>query len=298
MAVTDHDGHVDERYDYGDFGLPLDPATLSPLVGTNPGIGNPLLFQGRRHDGETGWYVCRRRYLDPSSGRFVSRDLGGAWADPLARGNPYAFAGSNGLRYTDPLGLEAFDPKADYSAKQILEFLQSQDPTVREAATQYAIHKAWRVGRVGNLKTCRPQDDPWELHHFSPFRDDLQKILAKKLDTLELRRRLERVIERLDHMVIFDFAVPLLLSSDDGDRAQGRNGLSFWLQGFNVGERNRMVERLVSAVRRLAFAKIAGLVGAAASQSPVESARAAAEIRGIRERLDSALRHLRNERTD
>lgn len=61
-AVSDASGVAVERHDYADYGQPLDPVTLVPLISSS--ISNPLLFTGRRYDPETSLYDYRTRYLD------------------------------------------------------------------------------------------------------------------------------------------------------------------------------------------------------------------------------------------
>jgi hypothetical protein len=83
LALTDSTGHVLERYDYDDYGLPAflssdgvvlidgggQPVSASPQ-------GNPFLFHGMFWDGETRLYVeCQpgdedpASYFDPQTGR-------------------------------------------------------------------------------------------------------------------------------------------------------------------------------------------------------------------------------------
>jgi len=111
MAVTDPAGNVVERYEYGDYGLPLDPNSLVPVAGQPSVIGNPYRFSGRRYDHETGLYYYRTRYLDPAAGRFTSRDMMGLWGDAHNLGNAYSYTGSNPFSFVDPYGLakETFD---------------------------------------------------------------------------------------------------------------------------------------------------------------------------------------------
>ncbi len=65
MAVTDSSGNAVERYEYDDYGRPVDPTTLVPIIGSPSVIGNPYFFTGRNYDAETGLYYYRTRYLDP-----------------------------------------------------------------------------------------------------------------------------------------------------------------------------------------------------------------------------------------
>jgi RHS repeat-associated protein len=101
--VTDSSGNVVEQYRYADYGLPtfLNGAG-TPLAGTQ--IGNSTLFNGRRYDLETGLYYYRTRYLDPSAGRFTTRDTIGIWGDPGNLGNGYTYVGNSPMDDTDPDG--------------------------------------------------------------------------------------------------------------------------------------------------------------------------------------------------
>ncbi len=112
MALTDAAGAVVERYEYADYGQPVNPD--DPTVAVEPpgdpsGVGNPYLFTGRRLDTETGWYYYRTRYLDPVAGRFTTRDTIGVWGDLGNHGNGFTLAGSNPESRSDPYGLSQTD---------------------------------------------------------------------------------------------------------------------------------------------------------------------------------------------
>jgi RHS repeat-associated protein len=110
-AISDATDAVAERYDYADYGQPLDPVSLAPVVGDPaPASGNRHFFTGRRLDVETGWHHYRTRYLDPRGGRFTTRDTLGPWSDPGAHGNLYAYVGNRPAHSTDPLGEFEIDP--------------------------------------------------------------------------------------------------------------------------------------------------------------------------------------------
>ncbi len=104
MALTDSNGFVVERYEYQDYGQPevFDAAGVSIPTSL---VENPYLFTGRRYDDATGLYYNRNRYHDPISGRFISRDPLGAWADSLNNGNAYTYGGNNPWTHSDPFGL-------------------------------------------------------------------------------------------------------------------------------------------------------------------------------------------------
>ena len=84
MAMTDAGGTVQERYEYGDYGQPVDLDTLEPAGPS--GIDNPYRFKGLRYDAETEFYRLDGSsrgpaYLDPTAGRYTSRS-------PSAPGRP------------------------------------------------------------------------------------------------------------------------------------------------------------------------------------------------------------------
>jgi RHS repeat-associated protein len=103
-VVTDFSTNIVESYDYADYGQPsfFDGNGFSI---TNSVVGNPYLFTGRRFDPETRWYYSRLRYLDPTAGRFVTRDPTGLWADCINTGNGLTYVGNNPASRIDPLGL-------------------------------------------------------------------------------------------------------------------------------------------------------------------------------------------------
>jgi len=104
MAVTSAAGNAVERYEYDDYGWPVDPTTLLPISGSPSAIGNPYHFNGRRYDPETGLYYYRTRYLDPQAGRFTTRDTIGIWGDPTNLGNGCSFVCNKPTARIDPFG--------------------------------------------------------------------------------------------------------------------------------------------------------------------------------------------------
>lgn len=105
VGVSDASGNVLERYEYGDYGEPsFMSATGMPQDASS--CGNSILFTSRRFDAETGRYFCRFRYLEPSSGQFVGRDVLGLWGDGHSLGNPHSYAGVNPSSALDPFGMK------------------------------------------------------------------------------------------------------------------------------------------------------------------------------------------------
>jgi RHS repeat-associated protein len=103
IALVDDAGLVVERYRCLDYGFPtVFDANGSPLASS--AIGNPYVYTGRRYDGESGYYDYRTRYLDPSLGRFLSRDRLGTWEDVHGLGNARTYTGNNPSSARDPMG--------------------------------------------------------------------------------------------------------------------------------------------------------------------------------------------------
>ena len=70
------------------------------VVSKTGSIGTPIQFQGAYADRETGFLYLQNRYLDPSTGVFLT-------VDPLVAmtGQAYEYAGDNPVNNTDPTGL-------------------------------------------------------------------------------------------------------------------------------------------------------------------------------------------------
>jgi RHS repeat-associated protein len=100
-------GQVVERYRYGDYGL---PSFFSASGSTDLGYsatGMTLLFTGREWDAETRLYQYRTRYMEPTWGRFTTRDTIGTWGDLGSTGNSYAFGRSSPTQFVDPFGTKS-----------------------------------------------------------------------------------------------------------------------------------------------------------------------------------------------
>lgn len=114
VALSDENGQVFERYEYGDYGAPMDES-MAQLTSTYPAV--PFLFNGRFYDfeihqdddGESGWYQYRTREMDPGTGRFTIRDGLGAWGDAANFGSALAFVASAPAARIDPYGLIPMD---------------------------------------------------------------------------------------------------------------------------------------------------------------------------------------------
>jgi len=175
MKVTAANGSVAESYEYEDYGRP----TIFNASGNSiaqSAIGNPLLFTGRRWDDETKFYYYRTRYLDSRAGRFISRDVIGAWGDLSNFGNGYAYVGNNSINLTDAMGLQATqernpsdrpywpsdrpwweEPSEDEmkeAIKKALEDFAEKHPELKPLKEKYYDKWKDRYDKVNKVKDC------------------------------------------------------------------------------------------------------------------------------------------------
>ncbi len=141
MKLTNVFGNVAERYDYEDYGQPLNPNTWAPLSGGSS-IGNPYLFSGRRFDAESGWFYFRHRYLDPQAGRFTTRDPLGIWEDAVNLGNGYTYVGNNPWSRRDRSGLKTEETPEERKERLINE----------EKARQEEIEQLLKEGKISEAE--------------------------------------------------------------------------------------------------------------------------------------------------
>jgi RHS repeat-associated protein len=98
-ALTDINGLLTDAYAYEAFG-----EIIKQLGNTQ----NSYLFAGEQRDPNLGLDYLRARYLDVSTGRFVSRDsFSGFYKEPLTL-HKYLYANANPSNLTDPSGLFSF----------------------------------------------------------------------------------------------------------------------------------------------------------------------------------------------
>jgi RHS repeat-associated protein len=92
-SLSNSTGSLANTYSYDSFGR------LTASTGT---VTNPLWYTGREFDSGTGLYFYRARYLDSTTGRFLSEDPLGFWAAD----NFYPYVHNSPATYLDPLGWE------------------------------------------------------------------------------------------------------------------------------------------------------------------------------------------------
>jgi RHS repeat-associated protein len=125
--LTDETGAVTDTYTFDAFG------NLTSRTGSDP---NPYLFAGEPAGANLDLYYNRARWLDPSTGRFLSMDPFAGDVEQPATLHRYAYAFDNPVNFTDPsgeMGLVSVSVSINFSAN------------VRSANATYALSVLHRV---------------------------------------------------------------------------------------------------------------------------------------------------------
>ena len=94
-ALANENGKITDTYTYDAFGN---------LISSTGSTANSYRYCGEQFDSTTGLYYLRARYMDTSTGRFISQDTyAGSTADPISL-HKYIYANSNPVMYSDPSG--------------------------------------------------------------------------------------------------------------------------------------------------------------------------------------------------
>ncbi len=93
--LTNEAGRITDRYAYDACGN---------LLKKEGDTENDFLYTGEQYNANTGLYYLRARYMDPSTGTFISMDsYQGSLYDPVSL-HKYLYANANPVMYTDPSG--------------------------------------------------------------------------------------------------------------------------------------------------------------------------------------------------
>ncbi len=94
-VLTDMSGAVTDTYTYDAWGN---------LISSTGDTENSYLYCGEQLDSTTGLYYLRARYMNPSTGTFISMDTyQGSLFDPVSL-HKYLYANANPVMNTDPTG--------------------------------------------------------------------------------------------------------------------------------------------------------------------------------------------------
>ncbi len=112
-------------------------------IHTQTGTSMPFDYTGNRRDAESGLLYLRARLYDPATGRFLSPDPARDCPSTPLTAHAYLYGLANPARYTDPLGLSAWDGPApstmpgDYPGAQPYQGIGK--PPVPDVDTQPAL---------------------------------------------------------------------------------------------------------------------------------------------------------------
>ena len=77
---------------------------LGNLLSRTGDTKNDYLYSGEQFDANTGFYYLRARYMNPSTGTFISMDsYAGSVFDPMSL-HKYQYAHANPVMNSDPTG--------------------------------------------------------------------------------------------------------------------------------------------------------------------------------------------------
>jgi len=106
VGLANESGVVTDTYSYDAFGN---------LLKSKGNTKNCYRYCGEQLDETTGLYYLRARYMDTSTGRFISQDSYAGSISDLTSLHKYLYANANPVMYSDPSG---------YSAEDDLDFYQ------------------------------------------------------------------------------------------------------------------------------------------------------------------------------
>ena len=113
--LADSNGSLTDSYTYDAYGTLLEKEGITE---------NDFLYAGEQYNAGTGLYYLRARYMDPSTGTFISMDsYQGSIYDPVSL-HKYLYANANPVMYTEPSGYMAEQAVA-LGGRSILEAGQS-----------------------------------------------------------------------------------------------------------------------------------------------------------------------------
>ena len=127
VGLANESGVVTDTYAYDAFGN---------LISSTGSTENYYRYCGEQFDETTGLYYLRARYMDTSTGRFISQDsYQGSISDPVSL-HKYLYANANPVMYTDPSG---------YFTLEDVE-IGTAGETILNVAYQMANQSAMRIG--------------------------------------------------------------------------------------------------------------------------------------------------------
>jgi RHS repeat-associated protein len=106
--LTDATGVVTDTYDYDAWG------NVVNTTGTTP---NLYLYRGEQYDPDLGLYYLRARYVNPLTGRFLTRDPAQGTVQIPQTLHKYLYVAANPVRFIDPTGQGAVIENTEQNVK-------------------------------------------------------------------------------------------------------------------------------------------------------------------------------------
>ncbi len=138
-ALINEEGRISDKYRYNAYG---------ELVERSGETENHYLYTGEYYDGTSNLYYLRARYINPSTGTFISMDTyEGSIYDPDTL-HKYLYANGNPVKYSDPSG-NMFGAVALAGVGQQAEESKINQITFNIGMT--VLKKAWATVNVQNV---------------------------------------------------------------------------------------------------------------------------------------------------
>jgi RHS repeat-associated protein len=162
-AITTSAGVIAERYAYSAYGHP----TILDASGTVLQTSNFSLrysFTGREWDATLGLYHFRARWMNPSAGRFLTRDPIGYEGSPS---NFYVYCISSPLFFTDSSGLIV--EKRTVCIYRLLSIMIDSDNPPELCAAEFEIERVCQTGKRDDFNHPRHRDGwyYWPVNTFT-----------------------------------------------------------------------------------------------------------------------------------
>ena len=185
-ALANESGKLTDTYTYDAFG------NLLNSTGTT---ANNYRYCGEQFDSTTGLYYLRARYMDTSTGRFISMDTyQGTTADPISL-HKYLYANSNPVMYTDPSGYMVATLKKP-SASAIVLWAQLESMAASYAMAMWNLFLTYlptvMVAATGFAKII--MDSP-------AYMDILQQFASGNLSIYDLQQQVIEAAQKVEQKV-------------------------------------------------------------------------------------------------
>jgi RHS repeat-associated protein len=159
--LTDANGTVTDTYTYDAFG------TLVASTGSTP---NEYLFTGERFDPNVGFYYLRARYMNPATGRFLTRDTHEGIVFEPATLHKYLYVANNPVNRIDPSGLLLAEMLV---AEGTRERLRTEDAAQKIAMGNWIRWLLVAIGigviAISITEIERRKNRPIRLHHYTDW---------------------------------------------------------------------------------------------------------------------------------